>query len=143
MIVYSQCGGIGWTGPTTCCSGSNCIFSNSYYSQCLPTATSSPPATASKSPGSSTAIPSSSIAGVTTRYWDCCKPSCSWPGKASVSNPVTTCAADGTTIVDANTKSSCDGGGAYTCNNQQPWSVNGNLSYGYAAANIAVSKIAY
>ena len=21
-------------------------------------------------------------AGTSTRYWDCCKPSCSWPGKA-------------------------------------------------------------
>lgn len=29
--------------------------------------------------------------GVTTRYWDCCKPSCGWPGKASVTNPVKTC----------------------------------------------------
>lgn len=29
-------GGIGWTGPTTCASGTTCTFSNSYYSQCLP-----------------------------------------------------------------------------------------------------------
>lgn len=32
--------------------------------------------------------------GTTTRYWDCCKPSCAWPGKAELaagSNPVTTC----------------------------------------------------
>ncbi|CAF4871674.1 unnamed protein product, partial [Rotaria sp. Silwood2] len=30
--------------------------------------------------------------GVTTRYWDCCKASCGWTGKASVTNPVKTCA---------------------------------------------------
>jgi len=34
--LYSQCGGIGWTGATTCVAGSTCTVSNSYYSQCLP-----------------------------------------------------------------------------------------------------------
>ncbi|EPS38637.1 hypothetical protein H072_7607 [Dactylellina haptotyla CBS 200.50] len=34
--VYGQCGGIGWTGPTTCVSGSTCVYSNDYYSQCIP-----------------------------------------------------------------------------------------------------------
>ena len=33
--LYGQCGGIGWTGPTTCASGT-CKASNQYYSQCLP-----------------------------------------------------------------------------------------------------------
>ncbi|KAG9077487.1 hypothetical protein FS749_010612 [Ceratobasidium sp. UAMH 11750] len=32
---YGQCGGIGYTGPTTCASGSTCTYSNDYYSQCL------------------------------------------------------------------------------------------------------------
>ncbi|KAG4441448.1 hypothetical protein IFR05_003054 [Cadophora sp. M221] len=34
--LYAQCGGIGWTGATTCVSGACCTFSNEYYSQCLP-----------------------------------------------------------------------------------------------------------
>ncbi|KIJ47919.1 glycoside hydrolase family 6 protein [Sphaerobolus stellatus SS14] len=34
--IYGQCGGQGWTGATTCASGSVCTFSNPYYSQCLP-----------------------------------------------------------------------------------------------------------
>ncbi|KAH7040945.1 putative endoglucanase type F [Microdochium trichocladiopsis] len=34
--VYGQCGGQGWTGPTTCVSGSTCVVSNQWYSQCLP-----------------------------------------------------------------------------------------------------------
>ncbi len=29
--------------------------------------------------------------GITTRYWDCCEPSCAWPGKAQVSEPVRSC----------------------------------------------------
>ncbi|RNJ56980.1 hypothetical protein D7B24_006503 [Verticillium nonalfalfae] len=33
--LWGQCGGIGWTGPTTCASGT-CKVSSEYYSQCLP-----------------------------------------------------------------------------------------------------------
>ncbi|KAG9034570.1 hypothetical protein FRB95_013023 [Tulasnella sp. JGI-2019a] len=36
---WGQCGGIGWTGPTTCVSGTVCTYSNAYYSQCLPSTT--------------------------------------------------------------------------------------------------------
>ncbi|KAF9479474.1 hypothetical protein BDN70DRAFT_878751 [Pholiota conissans] len=32
---YAQCGGQGWTGPTTCVSPYKCTVSNQYYSQCL------------------------------------------------------------------------------------------------------------
>ncbi|PPQ99255.1 hypothetical protein CVT24_009300 [Panaeolus cyanescens] len=32
---YGQCGGQGWTGPTQCASGSTCVVSNPWYSQCL------------------------------------------------------------------------------------------------------------
>ncbi|KAJ3515731.1 hypothetical protein NLJ89_g1575 [Agrocybe chaxingu] len=34
--LYGQCGGQGWTGETTCVSGAACVFSNQWYSQCLP-----------------------------------------------------------------------------------------------------------
>ncbi|KAL1942006.1 hypothetical protein VTO73DRAFT_6536 [Trametes versicolor] len=40
--VWGQCGGIGWTGATTCVSGSTCIKQNDYYSQCQPGAASPP-----------------------------------------------------------------------------------------------------
>jgi cellulase len=33
--LYGQCGGKGWTGATTCASGT-CKASGDYYSQCLP-----------------------------------------------------------------------------------------------------------
>nr|QBA31203.1 acetyl esterase precursor [Evansstolkia leycettana] len=32
---WGQCGGIGWTGPTTCVSPYTCTFVNDYYYQCL------------------------------------------------------------------------------------------------------------
>ncbi len=32
---WAQCGGQGWTGPTTCVSPYKCTYSNPYYSQCL------------------------------------------------------------------------------------------------------------
>ncbi|KAI0757179.1 beta-glucosidase [Daedaleopsis nitida] len=46
QAVYQQCGGIGWTGATTCVSGAVCTKVNDYYSQCLPgSATTSAPTT--------------------------------------------------------------------------------------------------
>lgn len=36
VSVWGQCGGIGYTGSTTCASGSTCTYSNPWYSQCLP-----------------------------------------------------------------------------------------------------------
>ncbi|KAL9616444.1 MAG: hypothetical protein Q9160_008696 [Pyrenula sp. 1 TL-2023] len=36
QAAWGQCGGIGWTGATTCVSGYACTVSNSYYSQCIP-----------------------------------------------------------------------------------------------------------
>ncbi|KAK6354617.1 hypothetical protein TWF696_003758 [Orbilia brochopaga] len=35
VALYGQCGGINYTGCTTCASGSTCKYSNDYYSQCL------------------------------------------------------------------------------------------------------------
>ncbi|KAL5448762.1 hypothetical protein PMIN07_000609 [Paraphaeosphaeria minitans] len=32
---WGQCGGIGWTGPTQCVTGTTCTKGNDYYSQCL------------------------------------------------------------------------------------------------------------
>ncbi|OCH85719.1 endo-1,4-beta-xylanase C precursor [Obba rivulosa] len=59
--VWGQCGGIGWTGPTTCASGSTCVESNSYYSQCLPSsaAPSSTGGGSGGSPTSSSGLPGS------------------------------------------------------------------------------------
>ncbi|KAG8706054.1 hypothetical protein FRC08_001302 [Ceratobasidium sp. 394] len=56
VAVWGQCGGMNWTGGTTCDAGSYCAYQNPYYSQCLPgtssattTATSTTSTTASAS----------------------------------------------------------------------------------------------
>ncbi|PHH59629.1 hypothetical protein CDD81_2814 [Ophiocordyceps australis] len=77
--------------------------------------------------------------GVTTRYWDCCKPSCAWPGKARVSEPVRTCKKDDRWPEprNPNAQSACSGGDAYACSNNGPWAVSNDLAYGFAAAKLA------
>eukprot|EP01060_Flectonema_neradi_P041734 TRINITY_DN99_c0_g1_i8.p1 TRINITY_DN99_c0_g1~~TRINITY_DN99_c0_g1_i8.p1 ORF type:complete len:1291 (+),score=336.03 TRINITY_DN99_c0_g1_i8:48-3920(+) len=84
----------------------------------------------------------------TTRYWDCCKPSCAWPSNANkngaVNAAVRTCARDGSVLSDQDSKNICSGGGtdngpAYGCVNQQPWEVTSTVAYGFAAANLPCS----
>lgn len=105
-------------------------------------ATTAPPATTSTT--STTPTPTGA-AGVTTRYWDCCKPSCSWSGKASVSSPVKECTAwnngAGNQSIPSfnNAQSGCNGGTSYTCTGQQPWAIDANTAYGFAAAYISGS----
>ncbi|WIG98707.1 hypothetical protein [Myxococcus sp. SDU36] len=80
---------------------------------------------------------SNSAKAKTTRYWDCCKASGAFDGKAEVNAPVKACARDGKTPVDAATQSICSGGTGFTCTSNQPWPVNKKLSYGFAAASLA------
>ena len=77
------------------------------------------------------------MAGITTRYWDCCKPSCSWSDKAAFTHPVATCAADGETVQsDVFLASGCDGGPAFSCTNNMPWAVTASFALGFGAAII-------
>ncbi|CAE6470791.1 unnamed protein product [Rhizoctonia solani] len=62
--LYGQCGGIGWAGETTCVSGATCVYSNEYYSQCLPgtaTTTTTPKPTTTTASTSPTGIPAGAI----------------------------------------------------------------------------------
>lgn len=79
---------------------------------------------------------STSGSGSTTRYWDCCKGSCSWPDKADVSNPVTMCDINDRPLTDYNEPSASDGGNGHMCSDQSPWAVSDDLAYGFAAVNI-------
>jgi len=58
--VYGQCGGQGFTGGTVCASGSTCVFSNPYYSQCLPASNTPTSAPASVPASTKTPTPVSS-----------------------------------------------------------------------------------
>lgn len=71
--IWGQCGGQGWTGPTTCVAGSVCTFSNPWYSQCLPgtattttTTTTTTTLTSTTSSGGSTTSTSSAPSSTTT-----------------------------------------------------------------------------
>jgi hypothetical protein len=83
-------------------------------------------------------LPRQGSAGVTTRYWDCCKASCSWPGKAAVLSPVTTCDIDDNPLTDNNAVNGCPelgDGTAFTCSNQQAYAKSDALAYGFAAVS--------
>ncbi|KAF4598901.1 hypothetical protein EYR38_007313 [Pleurotus pulmonarius] len=69
QTVWGQCGGIGWTGPTTCVSGNECVKQNDWYSQCLPS-TATPSSSSSTVVSSSSTTSSSAVPQPTgTNYW--------------------------------------------------------------------------
>jgi len=86
-------------------------------------------------------VSAQSGSGSTTRYWDCCKASCGWTGKASLApgaTPAKSCDRNDNPLTDFNAKSGCQSGGtAFMCTNQSPWAVSESLSYGFAATTIA------
>mmetsp|Transcript_34510 Transcript_34510/g.95417 ORF Transcript_34510/g.95417 Transcript_34510/m.95417 type:complete len:369 (-) Transcript_34510:168-1274(-) len=72
-----------------------------------------------------------------TGYWDCCKPSCSWPGKGRVDVPVAACSAStGQRLEDPGADSVCQGGPAASCTDNRPFVVSPSLSMGFAAAAV-------
>ncbi|KAG8749665.1 hypothetical protein FRC12_013293 [Ceratobasidium sp. 428] len=62
---WGQCGGIGWPGATTCVAGWMCVYSNPYFSQCLPdrSSTPAPTVTATTPTATSTSCVASKVAG--------------------------------------------------------------------------------
>lgn len=72
----------------------------------------------------------------TTQNWNCCKPSCSWPGKADVEAPVRSCDLKGQPILDPMTQGSCQHGTSYMCADQSPWQSSDRQAYGFAAVTI-------
>ena len=77
----------------------------------------------------------------TTRGWNCCKSSCSWPGVANVTKPVTACNGRNLRLKDYGRSSSCEIGGAYACADQHPWQIDDTTSYGFAAAEFVGEDI--
>jgi hypothetical protein len=66
--------------------------------------------------------------GYATRFWDCCRPSCSNSGAA-------TCDSGGTNKVGSSTQSACSGGSAYACYDYSPQVVDSCHAYAFAAFN--------
>ncbi len=79
--------------------------------------------------------------GWATRYWDGCKPSCSWKENASknggIGTPAKQCNSNGKTQnTDYSAQSVCNGGGAAACLSQIPFTVSGCATMGFAFAAI-------
>ena len=71
--------------------------------------------------------------GFASRYWDCCKPSCSWKENAG-GNTARQCDVSMNTLNDPSARSLCEGGPSTTCLDQIPIVVNDQLAYAFAAA---------
>jgi len=70
----------------------------------------------------------------TTQYWDACKPSCGWSGKGGLR--ASSCDISGGSKSKNDNRSACDASGtSFACMDQAPWK-EGDVSYGYVAANI-------
>jgi hypothetical protein len=72
---------------------------------------------------------------ITDRYWDCCKPSCGWKGKASFNSPVFSCDNNNNHLTDFDAGTGCNGGNAFLCADQSPWAINDTFSYGFTGAS--------
>jgi hypothetical protein len=71
-----------------------------------------------------------------SRYWDCCKPACGWSANVGGGNPMRACNMQNQTLSDNGARNACESGGsAFMCWNGAPWSVGGQLSYGFVAAS--------
>lgn len=73
--------------------------------------------------------------GFTTRFWDCCKPSCSWSGNVGGRNPAKACNQQNQTHGNRDAQSACSGGDSFACWDFSPWAVDDTLAYGFAAFN--------
>ncbi|CEJ92643.1 hypothetical protein VHEMI08281 [[Torrubiella] hemipterigena] len=82
--------------------------------------------------------------GHSTRYWDCCKPSCSWSNKVTgavtVTSPVKSCDKNDNVLASPDVTSGCQSGSSFACSNNSPWAVNDSLAYGFAATEITGAK---
>lgn len=73
--------------------------------------------------------------GFASRYWDGCKPSCSW--KENTNNLAKQCSANGKTqLTDYSARSVCDGGTAATCTSHIPFTKDGCTNIGFAFAAV-------
>jgi hypothetical protein len=72
--------------------------------------------------------------GFATRYWDCCKPACAWPGSQAMES----CDSNNSSQGKGNSsQSACSSGNSFMCYNYEPWvdPTNANVAYGFAAAS--------
>ncbi|KAH8152685.1 uncharacterized protein LAJ45_03526 [Morchella importuna] len=66
--AWAQCGGLTWTGSTTCVSGYTCSKINDYYYQCVTGTATTAAATTTTSAATSTGTGSASCSGTLTKF---------------------------------------------------------------------------
>jgi len=138
--AHEACGGMNQNETSCCEAGYECVAINEWHHQCEPLGSPSPPSPSPPQSPSPSPSPDWITGTWTTGYWDCCKPSCSWPGKGNVSSPTLSCdATTGEKLEDANVASVCGGGSAASCADNQPFQVSENLSMGFAAVAVSGS----
>ncbi len=75
--------------------------------------------------------------GWASRYWDCCKPSCSWSDNAGWGNEARECDVNQNVLSNKYSKSLCESGGySTTCLSQIPFTINGCDKLGFAFAAV-------
>lgn len=72
--------------------------------------------------------------GKTTRYWDCCKPTCAW--SQNTSKPIQSCGKDNNPLGGYGDTSGCDGGNAFMCWKYAPFAKNDGEAFAFAARNV-------
>ena len=78
--------------------------------------------------------PTGGSQGYTTRFWDCCKPSCAWSGNVGGRTPVKSCGQQNQSVGSGD-QSACSNGDAYACWDMAPWAVSDTKAFAYAAFN--------
>lgn len=76
--------------------------------------------------------------GKTTRYWDCCKPSCGW--SQNTSKPIQSCDKSNNPLGGFGDTSGCDGGNAFMCWKYSPFSKNDGEAFAFAARNVTCGQ---
>ncbi|KDQ55158.1 glycoside hydrolase family 5 protein [Jaapia argillacea MUCL 33604] len=83
-VLYGQCGGLNWTGATTCVAGAVCTYSNAYYSQCLPASSSSSSTHSTTTTSSSHSTTTTSTSHTTTTTTTSAAPTTTGTGSGSL-----------------------------------------------------------
>ena len=89
-----------------------------------------------KCPTLTTVSGGASGSGYATRYWDCCKPSCTWTENAGSGNEARQCSVSGSILTDKSAVDVCQGGVAMTCTSQIPFTIDGCDNVGFAFAAV-------
>ena len=81
--------------------------------------------------------------GWASRYWDCCKPSCSWSENAGWGNEARECDSNQNVLSNKSTQSICNGGSSTTCLSQIPFTIDGCDNVGFAYASVPAGTFQY